>query len=59
MLFILSAVFLTMLFTAIPVLMTTNCLKRKAYLSLTAMYIFAFVASTIVIMSAMDTVISL
>lgn len=56
MLFILCAVFLTMLFTAIPVTMTTNCLKRKAYFSLTAMYILAFAASTIVIMTAIDIV---
>lgn len=59
MLFILVAILLTMLFTALPVGMTKNCLKRKAYFSLTAMYIFAFVASAVVIMSAMDTVMSL
>lgn len=56
MLFILAAILLTMIFTALPVAMTTDCLKRKAYFSLVCMYVFAFVGSATVIMTAIDIV---
>lgn len=56
MLFILAAILLTMIFTALPVVMTTDCLKRKAYFSLVCMYVFAFVGSATVIMTAIDIV---
>lgn len=56
MLFILAAILLTMIFTALPVGMTKDCLKRKAYFSLICMYAFAFVGSATVIMTAIDIV---
>ena len=56
MLFILVAILLTMFFTALPVGMTKDCLKRKAYFSLICMYAFAFVGSATVIMTAIDIV---
>ena len=59
MLFILAAITLTMIFTSLPIAMTKDCLKRKAYFSLVCMYVFAFVASSIVIISAMDNSINM
>lgn len=56
MLFILAAIVLTMMLTALPVGMTKDCLKRKAYFSLVCMYIFAFVGSATVIITAIDIV---
>jgi hypothetical protein len=56
MLFILVAILLTMIFTALPVGMTKDCLKRKAYFSLVCMYVFAFAGSATVIMTAIDIV---
>lgn len=54
MLFIFAAVLLTMMVTAIPVSMTKDCIKRKAYISLTLMYIVAFALSVVFVISAID-----
>ena len=53
---ILSAITLTMIFTTVPVCMTKDCLKRKAYFSLVCMYAFAFVGSATVIMTVIDNI---